>query len=191
MKKTLLIVAGLVGIGIIYAVVCFGLIMSDTRTKPAAKPDTIIVLGSQVKGTTPAKAYPSKTLGERLVTATTYAKANPTVKIVVSGGQGADEPISEAAMMRRYLEEHGVRNQIIEENKSINTQQNLANSKKITKLGRTVIVTSDFHMFRSLRLAKAAGIKPVSGLAAVSKSSATFRLYVREILAVGKTLIFG
>ncbi|WP_165964865.1 YdcF family protein [Periweissella cryptocerci] len=191
MKKILMIIGALIGVGVIYAAVCLGLIMSEHRAKPMAQPDTIVVLGAQVKGKNAATAHPAKMLAERLRTAAVYAKANPTVKIVVSGGQGTDEPISEAAMMSQYLQAHGVHNPIIEENKSINTQQNLANSKKITRLGQTVIVTSDFHMYRALYLAKKAGIKDVSGLAAVSRSSATFRLYVREIIAVGKTLIFG
>jgi uncharacterized SAM-binding protein YcdF (DUF218 family) len=191
MKKIIIIVSTILAIGIIYAIVCFGFIMSEHNAKPDANPDSIVVLGAQVKGKTAETAYPSNVLKERLVAATDYAKEHPDAQIIVSGGQGKDEPISEAAMMSKYLGEHGVMNPIIEEMRSMNTNQNLLNSKEITKLGRTVVVTSDFHVYRSLLLAKRSGLKHVSALAAKSKSSATLRLYFREIIAVGKTFIFG
>ena len=51
--------------------------------------------------------------------------------MIVSGGQGSDEAISEAEAMRRYLVEQGIRNEeIIMEDKSTNTEENLVFSMK-------------------------------------------------------------
>lgn len=187
-KRTLFII---VGLGVTYAGLLFFLILSGTKEQPTSEPDTVLILGAQVKGTTKENAYPSTVLKERLDTAIVYLKKHPDAMVIVCGGQGSDEPDSEANVMAGYLINNGIPNaSILREDTSTRTKENLQNALKKQALGNTVIVTSDFHMYRSKLLAKRLGMANVSGLPAVSKSSATFKTYVREVIALGYGLIF-
>ena len=80
--------------------------------------------------------------------------------IIVSGGQGPDEPISEALAMKRYLIAHNVpENHIFMENQSTNTRTNFLYSKSIIHSmmptsSHMLCVTSQFHVLRALKFAK-------------------------------------
>lgn len=187
-KKILLIV---VGLGIIYSSVVFLLIMLGTKDKPTKNPETILILGARVWGTSEENVRPSTVLKERLDTALPYIKKHPTTPVIVSGGQGEDEPVSEAQVMKDYLVEKGIsEKQIILENTSTRTEENIRNAQKKRPLHNVVVVTSDFHLYRAKLLARRAGIKKVSGLPAVSNSSSKTKNYLREIIALGYGLIF-
>ncbi len=114
------------------------------------EPDTIIVLGSGLMGD---KVPPL--LAQRLTKGKSiYDQFNGRPKIIVSGGQGADELTSEAAAMANYLMELGVpEKDILIENRSRNTFENLTFSKTILEeqgLGKkVVVVTNSFHALRA------------------------------------------
>ena len=185
------IVILLISIGILYSLTVILMIFSGKKEQPSFEPDTILILGAQVKGTSAESAYPSTVLKERLDTAIPYITEHPTATVIVCGGQGTDEPDTEATVMAKYLIENGIpKNQMVLEGTSTRTKENIQNAQKKKELGKTVIVTSDFHMYRSELLAKRLGIKEVSGLPAVSHSSATFKSTTREIIALGYALIF-
>lgn len=181
----------LISIGCIYASIVLFLIFSGTRDKPSTSPDTVLILGAQVKGKTKKDAYPSVVLRERLDTAAAYLEEYPEAVAIVCGGQGADEPDSEANVMKNYLIKQGIpKNKIIMEDTSTRTKENILNAQKKQPLNNTVIVTSDFHVFRAKLLAKRLGIESVSGLPAVSNNSAIFKSYTREIIALAYGLLF-
>lgn len=80
-----------------------------------------------------------------------------TPKIIVSGGQGNDEKISEGEAMGKYLLEQNIpQEDIIVENKSLNTYQNLLYSKQLMldQNASNLIITNKFHLFRALLLSK-------------------------------------
>jgi uncharacterized SAM-binding protein YcdF (DUF218 family) len=84
--------------------------------------------------------------------------------LVVSGGQGDDEPAAEAQAMARYLTARGVpAGRLLEEGRSRSTEQNLRYSKEIIDGlrpgARVVIVTSDFHAFRAALTARRVGLR--------------------------------
>ena len=84
--------------------------------------------------------------------------------LIPSGGQGRDEPTSEAEAMRRYLIFQGVpEDRIRTETQSQNTYQNMAFSKQIINSinpeGKTVFATTNYHVFRSGVWANMAGLK--------------------------------
>ena len=102
-----------------------------------------------------------------------YLEENPSAKVVVSGGQGSGEDISEAAAMKGYLVEHGLEEErILLEDRSVNTAENIRFSMELIEAdwsGREaepslVIATNSFHVFRALRIAKKQGVTQVSGL---------------------------
>lgn len=84
---------------------------------------------------------------------------------VPSGGQGADEVVSEAQAMTSYLLAHGVpQDQIMPEGRSTTTLENLRFSKELMDARsegaayRCVVVTSDFHVFRCAEYAHTLGM---------------------------------
>ena len=84
-------------------------------------------------------------------------------KVIVSGGQVADEPESEAHFMRQKLEAAGVPSQaIIEEASSATTYENLLISREILKANHlsqspVLIATHAFHAARAAEIAEALG----------------------------------
>ncbi len=84
--------------------------------------------------------------------------------LIVSGGQGADEPVPEASAMASYLTARGFpADRLLVEDRSRSTEENLVFSKAImddVRPGaRATIVTSDFHAFRAALLARRFGIR--------------------------------
>ncbi|MCO6552957.1 MAG: YdcF family protein [Gilliamella sp.] len=158
--------------------------------KPIKNADTVVVLGSQVINT-PAIAPP--TLAERLNIAINYLQNNPQTKVVVCGGQGKDESATEASVMAQYLIEKGIdANRIYQEDKSTRTAQQFIYANRILPLGKTVVVTNDFHLLRSLMLAKRSGINEVSGLAAPLDltNGDKYIALIREPLALANSWLF-
>lgn len=105
---------------------------------------------------------------------------NPNAVLVMSGGQGPGEDIPEAEAMAAYAAGKGVdRGRIIMETKSVSTQENLLFSRKLMEKERPkiVIVTTAYHVFRALLLAKQQGI-PCVGFGARTKWYFTFREYL-------------
>lgn len=177
----------LLGLALACFLVVAGLIYSGTQKTPQKNADTMIILGAQVRGN---PAVPSAILKERLDAAVPYLLENPETKVIVTGGQGPDETDTEANVMADYLIQQNIDpKRIIKENQSTRTEENIRNAKKLTELGKTVIVTSDFHMYRGLMLARRENVE-ATGLPAVSKSSATFKSYAREMLALPYGLLF-
>jgi uncharacterized SAM-binding protein YcdF (DUF218 family) len=165
-----------------------GTIVNHGKQKTARGMDYLIVLGAQVKKTTV-----SKTLKKRLETAALYLKKNQVTKVIVSGGQGDGEDISEAEAMRQYLIKHGIEaDRIIAENKSTNTYENICFSKKLLKKNAAVaIVTNSFHIYRAQKIAEKQGIKNVQGLSAPTDVILAVNYYVREAAALLKDCITG
>ena len=96
-------------------------IVKAANDKPESKNTTLIILGCKVKD-----GQPSQMLKRRLDTAYDYLIENPDVKVIVSGGKGTDEIISEAQCMHDYLTKKGIsENRIIIESASTSTRENI------------------------------------------------------------------
>ncbi|MDR9866934.1 YdcF family protein [Lactococcus cremoris] len=192
MKKFIKFLSFFLGAILLILLVCLGLIFSKSNDRTADKArdiDTILVLGSRIN----ADEQPAKITQERLDAALLLAAKNPQAKIIVSGAKGADEPVSEAFSMKKYLMAHAISaDRIISENKATDTAENLSYSKKYFH-GKTVVVTNDFHLYRALYLASRQGLK-VEGYAA--KTEVTNPLYYpnyygHEVLGLIYAFVFG
>ncbi|KAF1296807.1 hypothetical protein BAU15_09175 [Enterococcus sp. JM4C] len=191
MKKWQKYISILLAIGACYALLIIGLLFSQTKATPAEDVQTLLVLGAQIRGKDETEAYPSPVLKERLDAAFDYWTEHPKITIIVSGGKGADEPTTEAAVMSSYLIDKGIpKNSILLEDQSKRTQENIQFSNERYTLDKVAVVTNDFHMYRAQMLAKRQGVTQVSGLSAKSKTSATVSNYLREILALGYGFLF-
>jgi len=144
--------------------------------------DAIIVLGAQIR----PDGSPSVQLTWRLDKAK-EAYDQHQVPIVVCGAQGKDEPMTEAEGMKRYLVSVGVPEaEILMDSESFNTRQNLLNARKLlggaTERPRVLVVTSDYHVPRSLALAQDAGFE-AEGLGSPCLPEYWLKNHAREALA--------
>ncbi|TRZ37854.1 YdcF family protein [Niallia circulans] len=159
------------------------------RTSAITPPDGIpyiIILGAKVDGETL-----SKVLKNRADAALSYWNNNKQSKIIVSGGKGEGEKISEAAALKNYLLEKKVpEDRILLEDTSTSTIENLQNSKDLYDIKEVTIATSDFHLFRAITIAEKIGIK-AHPLAAKTPNSVKVSLTLRELLAIGKMKVLG
>jgi uncharacterized SAM-binding protein YcdF (DUF218 family) len=150
------------------------------------KSDCIIVLGCQVYGMTP-----SPFLAWRTEQALKLYKEGYGKYIIVSGGKGPGENISEAEAMKRYLLSKGVEaSRILIEDKSGSTMANLINSKAIMdkeELKTAVIVSNKYHLKRASLMAKQQNINgSYSGVFVKPYKYHEFIGYIREIPALIK-----
>lgn len=141
------------------AAVTYGCMLSAINEKPEPGA-TAVVLGCKVNGTSP-----SLTLWYRLEAARTYLSENPEAMCIVSGGQGNEESVTEASVMKEWLVREGIStDRIIEEDESLDTEENLRFSREILRQNpeaeeSVCIITNDFHMYRALSIAKNLDLK--------------------------------
>ena len=93
-----------------------------------------------------------------------YGKCAKKPFIIPSGGQGSDERVSEARVMSDYLIAHGIpADHILLEDRSTTTRENLLYSRQIIdnrqSSGRVALVSSNYHIYRCLLLARDVGLK--------------------------------
>ena len=157
-----------------------GIILAAGFAAPVQGLDYIVVLGAKVNGREPSGA-----LRNRIAVAAEYLQANPDTIAVLSGGQGSDEQISEAQCMYENMIARGIDpGRLILEDQSTDTSENLVFSRKLIPEDADVgLVTNNFHIYRSLRLAKGLGWD-VQGIP-VATSAISFPHYMmREFIGV-------
>lgn len=124
--------------------------------------DYIIVLGSGLIGDRVPPLLKSRLDKSIEIYIKQKEKGNET-KIIVSGGQGEDELISEASAMKRYLISQNINDSdILLEDKSTNTYENMKYSKVImekTNKYKSIFVTNNYHVFRASIFARKVGLK--------------------------------
>jgi len=146
--------------------------------------DVVIVLGAGIVG-----ERVTRPLAHRLNTAAAYWRENPEAYIVVTGGLGDRATITEAEAMTRFLIAQGIPPEVILlEELSTSTYENFLFAKEILDEHfpdgwRAVVVTNDFHIYRSVRTARQVGIYP-NRLGAHTDWYTWAVNYLREMLAV-------
>lgn len=187
-------VLAVLALGLAGFLVLLGLVLGGAHSQLVNQPQTVIVLGCRVHG----DGTPSVLLRDRLDTALDYWQEHQDVTILVSGGQGPDEPEAEADAMAAYLEVRGVpRRRIWRETESHNTMQNLALSRALLEekgqdVSGCLVVSNGFHLTRVRLLWDRVGEKdvPISTLAApASDLPARLRMYLREPAALLKSFL--
>ena len=147
-----------------FALFMVGLVASHMNDAAPPGVDCMVVLGARVNGDSPDTAEPSGALLHRAESAAAYALDNPDTLFIASGGQGADEPISEAECIFRLLTSMGVpEERVLLEDQSTTTQENMAFSRALLPDPdcSVAVVTNNFHVYRSGRLADFAFSGPV------------------------------
>lgn len=133
----------------------------DGSKKQYVKSDYVVILGAGLWGETP-----SDILYKRMDAALDYIHKYPEVKVILSGGKGPGEIITEAEAMKRYLIQKGVPEKMLfKEEKSTSTEENIKYTKTMIRsmndkeMISVTLVTSNFHILRSKLLAQKEGFK--------------------------------
>ena len=182
----------LIGAGILSFAILLGLVLNGSYDHISGNPRVMIILGCQVR-----QDGPSILLRDRLDEALSYLEDHPNMTVVVSGGQGDDEPTTEAQAMADYLVENGIEEEnILLEGESHNTIQNFKYSKallaqeNIDDSQGVLVVSNGFHLTRARMLAERAGFDNVSTLAAPeSHMPSRLHMYIREPMALVKSFL--
>ena len=149
---------------IFYLGVVAMVVYRQNNMPPVGEYDAMIVLGAQVK----PSGEPSLQLQWRIDAAAKAWKERQSL-IVVCGAQGGSEPAPEAHVMRDELIKQGVAAEdILMDDKSFNTRQNIANAVALLEgheVDHVLVVTSDYHLARAMAIAEDTGMD-ASGIGA-------------------------
>jgi len=157
-------------------------------SKPKLNQDYIIVHGSGlINGNVPPL------LAGRIDKAIAFYHAQKKVrqppKLILSGGQGSDEPKSEALAMAEYAQNKGIpRKDLLLEEKSTTTFENLTFAKKMmdeesgTNNYTCIFSTSNYHLLRTGIYAKLTGLH-IQGIGSKTALYYLPNAFIREYIA--------
>ena len=142
------------------------------------KLDYVVVLGTGLIGDTVTPL-----LASRIEKGIAIYQKHPGSKLIMSGGQGPDELMTEGQAMANYAFEQGIPvEDIVIENQSTNTEENLKFSYALMKPGsRFALVTNYYHVFRALLLAQQLKIKCI-GYGAKTRFYFSLNAFIREFV---------
>lgn len=202
-------------LGILVFIISSFIIFSNINYKAEKDLDYLIVLGSKLD----KDELSTKSLKRRLDRAKAYIEENPNTTLVLSGGTGEGRTVSEAEVMAAYLLNQGLStDRILVEIQSHNTKENIIYSfaliqKQVedkrkainiqdinirgpvlstyNKPKRIGILTSDFHTFRAMALAKNIENEEVYAISSTSPPLTLLNMYLRECFAILKEKFMG
>lgn len=154
--------------------------------------DYILVLGCRVHGEKVSPLLASR-LDKAYSLFRKYNGSESSLKVIVSGGKSKAKDISEASVMASYLKEKSIPKELIilEEN-AANTYENFEYARDIIshdfnggsyKEANIITVTNNFHLLRSLLLARKVGLK-TDGAGSRTKLSYWLKSITKELLAI-------
>lgn len=180
-------------LGVAVVAVTEAVIIHASFGSPAEDVEYMVVLGAKVRPT-----GPSASLWDRIYAAAEYLDANPEVIAVVSGGQGPDEPCTEAQVMFEELVALGIdAERVWVEDQATSTWENLNFSLDLIeeKTGRRPqklgVLSSEYHLFRASLFTKACGAQFVGIPARTSRASQAVNHFMREVAGVWHYILLG
>ena len=180
-------------IGLIVVSITECIIIKASFGHPETDCDYVVVLGAKVRD-----SGPSVSLMDRIYGARDYLQAHPDAIAILSGGQGVDEPMTEAAAMYDELVKLGIApDRLWLEDKATSTWENLNFSlnlieEKTGKRPETIgLLSSEYHLFRASLFADACGVESVGIPAKTSILSQRINHFMREVAGVWHYLLLG
>ncbi len=185
---TVILLLGLLVVGATEAV-----IIHKSFGNPDEHVSYMVVLGAKVN-----RDGPSVSLWDRICAAYEYLELHPQTVAVLSGGQGTDEPITEAECMHRELVALGIDpKRLLLEDEATSTWENLKFSLDLieeetgvrpVKIG---VLSSEYHLFRASLFAKACDVEFIGIPARTSRWGQRINHFMREVAGVWHYLILG
>lgn len=156
----------------------------DTLLAEEEPYDAVIILGARVYSDTTVSAV----LRDRLLTGYEVYNRGYASKIIVSGDHG-QEGYDEVVAMKTFLMELGVpREDIFMDHAGFNTYDSMYRARDIFQVERAVVVTQEFHIFRSVYLGSQLGMEVVGITSDLDNYAGRVYNEVRETLARTKAV---
>ena len=173
-----------IAMGLVYFVIIEIPIIDEASGDGDFDADYLIVLGAAVHGDTP-----SLSLVERLEAAKDYLIKHPDTVVIVSGGQGGGENVSEARAMYEWLCANGIDStRIIMEDKASSTYENLKFSREIINElsddATVAVVSSEYHLCRAKLIAKTLDMEIHTVAAHTTYFTVMLNYFIREAFGV-------
>ena len=192
-KWTTRIFTGILAVGLLVVGITEAIIIKASFGSPKEQVEYMVVLGAKVRVT-----GPSASLWDRIYAAADYLGEHPDTIAIVSGGQGSDEPITEAECMYHELVNLGIapeRIWIEDEATStwenLNFALNLIEEKTGQRPGKLGVLSSEYHLFRASLFAEACHVDFVGIPAKTSRLSQAVNHFMREVAGVWHYLLLG
>ena len=192
-RWTVRIFSVILALGLLVVGVTEALVIRASFGDPDKSCQYMVVLGAKVRAD-----GPSVSLWDRIYGARNYLLEHPEVIAVVSGGQGADEPMTEAQCMYDALVALGISpDRIWVEDKAESTWENLNFSLNLieektgarpTEIG---VLSSEYHLFRASLFAKACDVGFIGIPAKTSRTSQLINHCMREVAGVWHYILLG
>lgn len=187
----------LIGLLVLILLGCLGVFGVDLYVKITTKSDILIkedlkkdyydcilVLGAGLRN-----GKPSPVLEDRLKTAIDLYNDGYAPKIVVSGDHGK-KYYDEVNAMKDYLLEQNIPSEdIFLDHAGFSTYDSVYRIKNIFLAEKVIIVTQQFHLYRSLYIADGLGIDAVGVSATLRSYEGELSFSLREILARDKDFV--
>ncbi len=180
-------------IGLVYFCIVEVPIIRSARTDADDERPYLVVLGAAVYGD-----RPSLTLVRRLEGAQAYLQRYPESMVIVSGGMGPGESVTEAEAMRDWLTAHGIsEDRILLEDRATSTQENLSFSFALIRErgdepdGKVAIVSSAYHLYRAKSMARLQGVEAAGVAAPWGYPMVMLNYFIREAFGVTHLWVFG
>lgn len=176
-------------LGIVAIMTLECLVISGLHATAPAGMDYLIVLGARVDPDGPSPA-----LTRRLNAVMACIDDHPDAVIIATGGQGSDEPMSEAQCIRDELVKRGVdADRIVMEDRSTATIENIQNAMALMDdpAAQTGIITNNYHVYRATRIARKAGLVNAHGIAAMYTGHTKFHYMIREAICIVADFLRG
>ena len=179
--------------GVVCFIVLQVMIVSGSHTDEDADVDAVIVLGAGL-----INNNPSLVLASRLNAAIRYTETRDDIPIIVTGGLGQGQNITEAEAMARYLIVRGVdEERIWKEEASTNSHENIRFAKEIMRAkginpenAKVAIVSNEFHLYRAKLIAEKAGFEAYGVTAETPGLHRKLIYYFREAFSLINELVF-
>ena len=172
----------ILAVGVLVVGITEGIIIHASFGNPEEPVDYVVVLGAKVN-----RDGPSVSLWDRICAAYTYLDEHPDVTAVLSGGQCTDEPITEAECPQRlWMEEDATSTW-----ENLNFSLDLIEEKTGERPQKLGVLSSEYHLYRASRFAKACGVEFVGIPAKTSRLSQKINHFMREVAGVWHYILLG
>lgn len=159
-------------------------IIKNSEIKKLEDIDCIIVLGAGIWGD-----KPSPMLEDRLLEAISLYKNNVSDKMIMSGDHGKED-YDEVNVMKNFAIEKGIPSEnIFMDHAGFSSYESIYRAKEIFKAKKIVIVTQEYHLYRSLYIANKLGLEAYGVGSDPRQYVGAFYRELREILARNKDFI--
>ena len=190
LKKIIIIISSLAVIGVIIVLGINMYVKCSVKNKIVDENsldknyDAILVLGAGLRN-----GKPSPVLKDRLDMAYKLYEDGYSEKIIVSGDHGK-KYYDEVNVMKNYLLDKGVEsNNIFMDHAGFSTYDSVYRAKEIFLANNVIVVTQQYHLYRSLYIAKKLELDAVGVSATLRDYSGSVKFEIREILARDKDFV--